>query len=591
MADQVGRLEVVLDARITQFEQKVKRAEDRMRSAGRGMQKNANVADRALEGMSRTMARLAGPAVIGGMIVGFDRMITKLDEIAKTADRLGLTTTELQEFRSAAQQAGVSVATFDMAMQRFGRRIAEARQGTGEAKGVVEELGLSLTDAEGRARPMVDVFREVASALGQMENATDRNRIAMKFFDSEGVALVNMFKDLDGAIEAYRAKGGPIEEDHIRNAEKLRNEIDLITDAIGVRLVNALGPAITLLGRLFGTYEKGLDQLIHEYEITIGRIAAITTGQEMARGPGELDTLRAQAQELKASIDAMSAAGDRGAPAPAPAAAPATVTSGGGGGESAEARAQRELEEASRRVAEQLVDETVKWTDLQHRIGLTGDELQDLVAEQEVWAMTNGAVTQETVELAENLIKVRREVEELQDAQEEAARASERQAQAMGMLSSRFADAIARGEDLEGVLRGVAASLIEMEMNALVQGTGGSILGSIFSGITGSLFGGGDGGGLGERAGGGSVSPNVPYMVGERGPEMFVPKSAGSVLNGAATRRAAGGITVNYAPVIDARGADSGAVARLQAAVAEMRATEGPRVVQHVRQAQRERRI
>ena len=36
---------------------------------------------------------------------------------------------------------------------------------------------------------------------------------------------------------------------------------------------------------------------------------------------------------------------------------------------------------------------------------------------------------------------------------------------------------------------------------------------------------------LGAMAGGGSVNPNMPYMVGERGAEMFVPKSAGNIVN------------------------------------------------------------
>ena len=34
----------------------------------------------------------------------------------------------------------------------------------------------------------------------------------------------------------------------------------------------------------------------------------------------------------------------------------------------------------------------------------------------------------------------------------------------------------------------------------------------------------------GARAMGGNVNPNMPYMVGERGAEMFVPKSAGTVV-------------------------------------------------------------
>lgn len=51
--------------------------------------------------------------------------------------------------------------------------------------------------------------------------------------------------------------------------------------------------------------------------------------------------------------------------------------------------------------------------------------------------------------------------------------------------------------------------------------------------------------GLGQRAGGGSVNPRRPYVVGERGPELFVPNSAGTVMNNMnATNALGGGQTV-----------------------------------------------
>lgn len=52
-------------------------------------------------------------------------------------------------------------------------------------------------------------------------------------------------------------------------------------------------------------------------------------------------------------------------------------------------------------------------------------------------------------------------------------------------------------------------------------GLGGGILG--IGSLIGSLF------GLPGRATGGPVSPGRPYIVGERGPELFVPTSAGQV--------------------------------------------------------------
>ena len=98
-------------------------------------------------------------------------------------------------------------------------------------------------------------------------------------------------------------------------------------------------------------------------------------------------------------------------------------------------------------------------------------------------------------------------------------------------------------------LKGVALSALDAIAGAAVK-----------AGV-GSLFGGsGSGGGLGEalaglvgglpgRATGGPVSPGRAYVVGERGPELFVPSSSGRVEAGGAggVREVRVAITVNAA--------------------------------------------
>ncbi len=49
----------------------------------------------------------------------------------------------------------------------------------------------------------------------------------------------------------------------------------------------------------------------------------------------------------------------------------------------------------------------------------------------------------------------------------------------------------------------------------------------------------------GKKAGGGDVQPNIPVLVGERGPELIVPKVASTVVNAADTRSMGGGKVVN----------------------------------------------
>ncbi|WEK45623.1 MAG: tail tape measure protein [Candidatus Andeanibacterium colombiense] len=100
--------------------------------------------------------------------------------------------------------------------------------------------------------------------------------------------------------------------------------------------------------------------------------------------------------------------------------------------------------------------------------------------------------------------------------------------QAGTVLERGLLGAIRRGslgfDDLKraglSALDAIAAQAVQAEIGSLTGGgSGGGLLGSLIGG----LF------GLPGRATGGPVSPGAAYMVGERGPEVFVPTSAGRV--------------------------------------------------------------
>lgn len=88
------------------------------------------------------------------------------------------------------------------------------------------------------------------------------------------------------------------------------------------------------------------------------------------------------------------------------------------------------------------------------------------------------------------------------------------------------------------VLDEIARSAIRGGLQSIGIGSGNSLLGAISG-----LFGGSPG-----RATGGPVSPGRPYWVGERGPELFVPASAGQV----AAPSPAGGREVRVAITVNA---------------------------------------
>ncbi|OYW48440.1 MAG: tail tape measure protein [Novosphingobium sp. 28-62-57] len=93
--------------------------------------------------------------------------------------------------------------------------------------------------------------------------------------------------------------------------------------------------------------------------------------------------------------------------------------------------------------------------------------------------------------------------------------------------------AIRRGslgfEDLRRVALNVMGDIAAQAVSAGIGSLGGAGagqsggIGGLLSGLVGSIF------GLPGRATGGPVAPGRGYLVGERGPELFVPTSAGRV--------------------------------------------------------------
>ncbi|CAN5418184.1 hypothetical protein BH10PSE15_BH10PSE15_13260 [soil metagenome] len=93
------------------------------------------------------------------------------------------------------------------------------------------------------------------------------------------------------------------------------------------------------------------------------------------------------------------------------------------------------------------------------------------------------------------------------------------------------------------MLADIASAAIRGGIDAIFGKSGADSGGAGLLSALGGLLGGAPG-----RATGGPVSPLRPYMVGERGPELFVPTASGSIVAaGGGTRDVRVAITVNAA--------------------------------------------
>jgi len=101
-------------------------------------------------------------------------------------------------------------------------------------------------------------------------------------------------------------------------------------------------------------------------------------------------------------------------------------------------------------------------------------------------------------------------------------------------IAQGFEDAAISGGNLREIIKGLTQDLLRLVFRQQVTAPLAGAIGNFFAGF---------------RAEGGPVNSGSPYMVGEKGPELFVPSSSGSIVpNGAmgSSGGGPGGVTVNY---------------------------------------------
>ena len=215
----------------------------------KGLKGVGSVAGKASMGIAKVgLAATASATALAALVkINVDFM----DKLGKTASKLGIEVEFLQAMRFAAEQTGVKVEALDMGLQRFIRRAAEAAQGTGESKRAFEQLGIQLTDNNGNLRDVREILFDVADGLENTTSSAEQVRLAFKFFDSEGVALVNTLKEGSKGLREFEQEaenlGIIISRQSIAKAEMFANSINILKKQITAISANITAAFIPVL--------------------------------------------------------------------------------------------------------------------------------------------------------------------------------------------------------------------------------------------------------------------------------------------------------------------------------------------------------
>ena len=242
----------------------------------------------------RRVATRAGALATGAAagIFGLAKSTADLgDEAAKTAAALGMHSEELQELQYAAQRSGVETSTLDSSLQRMIRRTSEAAQGSGEAADAIAELGLSAHELT-QMGPQEQVHK-LADAFQDVENHSDRARLAHDIFGRSGMDLVNMLqhgsKGLEDMGEQAHRVGYVLSGQAAKDSEEFTDALgDVQANLRGVR--NILGaelmPIVTRVMEQFSEYViKNRDRVEEFAQVFAQRVKeALPIIRDMAEG-------------------------------------------------------------------------------------------------------------------------------------------------------------------------------------------------------------------------------------------------------------------------------------------------------------------
>lgn len=236
-------------------------AASRVKSSMRTMRSGFQGVTAALNGMVPVLT-----GVVAGF-VSFRQVVNSLngvDALAKTADRLGLTTQALQSLRFATEQTGGEARILETSLQRMNRRIAEAAKGGGPAADALEELGLDAVQLQ--AIGTEEAFVAIAEALRNVDNVSKKTAAAFKIFDTEGGRLINTFELGREGLQEYKERVEElgiaitrVDAAKIEQANDMMDTFGRTIDAVSNNMTVQLAPALTFVSEQMLEYTASVN--------------------------------------------------------------------------------------------------------------------------------------------------------------------------------------------------------------------------------------------------------------------------------------------------------------------------------------------
>lgn len=227
-------------------------------------------------GLALGGACAAGATALMGMAT---KSAEATDRIDKMSQKVGLSREAFQEFDFICSQSGMSVDQLQGGMKTLVSQMDKVAEGNKLATANFEKLGISVKDANGNLRGSEEVFNDVLYTLADMEDSTERTRLATELFGKSGTELLPMLNAGSDGIEAMRLQahdlGLVMGDESIDAGVKFTDTMDQLKRSFGT-IVAEVGVKVMPMIQQFAEWViANMPQIQEIMEVVFGVISQV----------------------------------------------------------------------------------------------------------------------------------------------------------------------------------------------------------------------------------------------------------------------------------------------------------------------------
>ena len=188
------------------------------------------------------------------------------DNVLQLSVQYGLSTDKIQEFQYMSELTDTSLETITGSITKLTKNMQTATKGTGDRYKAFEQLGISITDTDGNMRSADEVFNEAIIRLGQVENETERDALAMNLFGKSAMELNPLIAVGREGLADYRDEahqmGYVLDTDTLESLGAVDDAMQRASkrmDAVKNQIGRYLAPIVAQITEAFAEWRMSVD--------------------------------------------------------------------------------------------------------------------------------------------------------------------------------------------------------------------------------------------------------------------------------------------------------------------------------------------